>query len=389
MRSFLNLLKRELHLIVHDHSLLLTLLIAPILYAFFYGSIYTNKEEHEVKIAVVDNDGSHLTRLITEKIDATSIAHVVSAPTINNAKEKLFHGEVQGVLILENGMEKKVLSLKQSNAVLALNTSRFLPSSDLTSVITKTCLTVGAGVRLQYFKNTGKSTKVSLHETNPIHFTYKSLYNEKGNYGTFLLPGLLALILQQTLLIGLAESMSSERQNKQLRSLYTSANESYSSILWGKGLWYFILFASYAFFFMTVNYQLLHLTNRGNIFDLSILFLLFIFTLIPMGLWIGSLFKSQLLSMQVMAFSTYPIFLITGYSLPFESLPTIVQWISSILPTTPFLQAFISITQTGGNLFDNGFHLIHLVILWLVYCLLFIIQYKLNLKKEQNSKKIA
>lgn len=383
MRAFTDLFKRELRLITGDHSLLLTLLIAPVLYAFFYGSIYINKEEQNVKIAVVDDDGSSLSRLISKEINATQIAKVIPVANLEQAKQKMYRGDVEGYFYIEQGLESKVLSLKQGNVVLALNASRFLPSSDLTSAITKICLTLSAGVRLNYFKMQGKGSELAMQETNPVKLDYRPLFNESGSYGGFLLPGLLALILQQTLLIGLAESMAAERSDKRLSELLRIGRGSLSSLLWGKGLWYFILYCCYALFFLTVNFQILKLPLRGSVFDISVLMVLFLLTLIPMGLWIGSLFKSQIIAMQVLAFSTYPIFLITGYSLPYESLPQPVQWISAMLPTTPFLKAYQSVTQAGGTLMENIGSVIHLIILWLVFVGLFVLRFQRLEKRER------
>ena len=388
MRPFLDLLKRELRLITTDHTLLLTLLIAPVLYAFFYGSIYINKAESEVKIAVVDADGSALSRMISEQLNATSLADVVPVADLQEAQQKMYGGDVQGYCYIENGLEQKVLALQQANVVLALNASRFLPSSDLTATVTKICLTLGAGVRLNYFKRKGNTNDIALEEANPVRLNEKPLYNESGSYGGFLLPGLLALILQQTLLIGLAESMSSEREQKRLSQMLCTGRGSLSAILWGKGLWYFLLFGCYAFFFMTVNFQVLHLPFRGSALDIGMLLALFLVTLIPLGLTIGSLFKSQILSMQVMAFSTYPIFLITGYSMPYQSLPKLVQWISALLPTTPFLKAYTSIVQTGGNLHDNRGAVVHLLLLWLLFCGLFLWRFR-RLEKKERIKNLA
>ena len=384
MRAFADLFKRELRLITKDHSLLLTLLIAPVLYAFFYGSIYINKEEQDVKIAVVDDDGSSLSRLISKEINATKIAEVISVANLEQAKEKMYRGDVEGYLYLETGLESKVLSLQQGNVVLALNASRFLPSSDLTSAITKICLTLSAGVRLNYFKMQGKSSELAMQETNPVKLDYRPLYNESGSYGGFLLPGLLALILQQTLLIGLSESMAAERGEKRLSELLRLGRGSPSAMLWGKGLWYFLLYCCYALFFLTVNFQILNLPLRGSAFDISVLMVLFLLTLIPMGLWIGSLFKSQIIAMQVLAFSTYPIFLITGYSLPYASLPEAIQWISALLPTTPFLKSYQSVTQAGGNLTDNIGAVVHLIILWLFFAGLFVLRIQRLEKRERG-----
>jgi len=92
--------------------------------------------------------------------------------------------------------------------------------------------------------------------------------------------------------------------------------------------------------------------------------------------------------MQIMAFSTYPIFLITGYSMPYASLPRVVQWISAMLPTTHFLKAYQSVTQAGGTLFENRGAVIHLILLWLFFCAVFIFRFR-RLERKENRKNVV
>lgn len=382
MRRLFDLLKREIRLVSTDHSLLLTLLIAPVLYAFFYGSIYSQKQEKGVKIAVVDADGSSFSRNLIEQIDAAPVVNVIPAANIGDAQQKMYTGQCQGYLFIEGGLKQQLLSLKQAHLVLALNNSRFLPSSDLASTITKISMAAGIKVRLKYFKKTGKGNKLALREARPVTLNYKSLYNTSGSYGAFILPGLLALILQQTLLIGLAESMASEREHSTLAELLRIGSGNSSAVLWGKGLGYFILFVCYALFFVVVNFNILNIPFRGSPVDLGVLMAVFLLAIIPLGLLIGSFFKSQILSLQVMAFSTYPIFLITGYSVPYKSLPHVVQWIAAVLPTTPFLLAYQSMVQAGSSLLDNKFHVLHLILLWIFFVGLFL--WRLNYLGKQD-----
>lgn len=364
-QSITKLLLREASLVAKDHSLLLTLLIAPLLYAFFYGSIYINKEEQNVKLAVVDDDHSRLSRLLQQNIDNSPTVELIHFPNLEEAKEHMYRGNCQGYFYIPKGTESNLLSLKQSNVVLAVNAARFLPSSDILMSVQQICLTIGAGVRLQYYqKSEGMSSTIAMQNVMPVNLDYRPLFNERSSYGAFLLPGLLALILQQTLLIGLSESVAGERQHSRIKEWLKGG---VSTGIWGKGLFYLFLFSAYAFFFLNVNYSLLNLPMRGNGFELSLLLALLILTLIPMAQFIGSLFKSQLLCLQMMAFSTYPIFLITGYSWPFESLPVAIQWLSKLLPTTPFILMYTSVVQSGASLWANPGALIHLMLLWCFY----------------------
>jgi ABC-2 type transport system permease protein len=361
---------RELTMIGKDHSLLLTLLIAPLLYLFFYGSIYSYKEEEKVKLAVVDDDQTGLSRQLSQQIDNLQMVDVLLVPSIDLAQQAMNESDCQGYLYIDKGLEQKVLSLRQGNVVLAVNAGRFLPSSDLIASVTKICLAVSAGVRMQYFEMKGQTSETSLNEAVPVNLDYRPMFNESSSYGAFLLPGLLMLILQQTLLLGLAESVASERKKKTITNWFSLTQDHIINGIFGKGVFYFFLFTCYAIFVLTINFSVFNLTLKGSIWTLGLLITVFLLTLIPMAMWIGSFFKSQLLCLQILAFSSYPIFLITGYSWPFRMLPVFIQVISSLLPTTPFMQAYISVAQQGGTFGDNYVNIIHMMALLLFFSFL-------------------
>ena len=382
MKEIFDILKRELKNVSKDSSLFLILLLAPILYAFMYGSIYLNKGEEKVKLALIDNDGTAISRTLTEQFDSTPMIEIIPTSNINEAQEKMYQGDVQGYFYIESGFEKNILSQKQTNVNLVLNASRFLPSSDLLSTVTKVCLTVGAGVRKTYFNKQGMGEDESMKMTNPINMDYRPLYNSGMTYGAFLLPGLLAIILQQTLLIGVAAAFTSEREENKLLNLYQVSKQSISKMIFGKSLLYFFAFMIFGLFFSIVNFSVFGVEIRGSYFDLAVISALFIATIIVFGMLIGSFFKTKLFAFQVLVFSSYPIFLITGYSMPYQALPKFVQMLSDTLPTSPFLKTYISIVQSGGSLADNLNSVIHLVILWIIFEFLLILRIKYLIKSN-------
>jgi len=384
MKDIFIILKREMRNISKDSSLFLILLIAPVLYAFMYGSIYLNKGEEKVKLALIDDDGTIVSRLLTEQLNATPMIEIVPASNISEAQEKMYQGEVEGYFYIQKDLEKYIFSQKQANVNLVLNASRFLPSSDLLSTVTKVCLTVGAGVRKTYFNKQGMSEDESMKMTNPINMDYRPLYNSSMTYGSFLLPGLLAIILQQTLLIGVAAGFTSEREQKKLGELYRISGFSISKLILGKGILYLCIFMIFGMFFAIVNFSVFGVAVRGSFIDLAFITTIFISSVIVLGMLIGSFFRSKLFAFQVLVFSSYPIFLITGYSMPYQSLPSVIQIMSNLIPTSPFLKVYISIVQAGGSVADNIDAVIHLLILLLMLTILLFLRVKYILKHDQK-----
>jgi ABC-2 type transport system permease protein len=95
----------------------------------------------------------------------------------------------------------------------------------------------------------------SMKMTNPINMDYRPLYNASMTYGGFLLPGLLAIILQQTLLIGVAAAFTSEREENKLLNLYEISKQSISKMIFGKSILYFFAFMIFGLFFAVVNFS--------------------------------------------------------------------------------------------------------------------------------------
>lgn len=370
-RSVQTLFFREMRLVVKEHSLLLTLLLAPLFYAFMYGSIYINKVETQVPLAIIDTDQSATSRFLIREIASDPMIQSVPVNSLAEAQEMMNRGVVNGYFFIDQNFEKQILSLQQAQVNLAVNASKFLPASDLTAHLTNICLTVGGGVRKTYFNKQGMNDHQAMANTNPIHLDYRPLFNEKTGYGNFLLPGLMAVILQQTLLIGLCVSMSLERQGRKLGELKTLSLNSASNLLMGKGLFYFLVYLIFAQFFINIVFSVFDMPFRGSFLEVNFLMAVFYVSLIPLAFWVGSFFKNTLLIVQIMGFSSYPIFLITGYTMPFQNLPLVVQWISNLLPTTPFLRIYTLLVQGGASISDQLPNLFHLVGLGVFYTLLF------------------
>jgi ABC-2 type transport system permease protein len=82
-----------------------------------------------------------------------------------------------------------------------------------------------------------------------------------------------------------------------------------------------------------------------------------------LSILLGSFVKSQALYMGILAFSTYPFFMTSGYSWPVVAMPLPVQWLAQIIPTTHFLHAGTRIVVMGGSWGDIATDIYKLLIL--------------------------
>ena len=370
MKKVKEIFKAELNVIIDNHSVFLTVIIAPLLYALLLGTIYIQKDIDRISFAVLDMDNTATSMKVTRLLSADSKVGIRAVVhSYEEAIDMLYNQKVNGFLWIPKGFEKDLLKLKGADVKLFLNTTRFLPSNDLNKSVNMVMMTIGSGVRLRYFEAHGINPKHAIELINPVLPEIKPIYNPTNNYGDFLLPGLLFLILQQTLLIGMGESVSLDNETGKLKQ-YLKGEDAIFGYLVGKSAYYLFLYFAYFLIFFWGVYPLLGVELHGNMTALVTVGMIFVGTITMLAILLGSFFRSQALYMGVMAFTTYPFFMTSGYSWPVFAMPEPLQWLAQIVPTTHFLHAGVRIVEMGGSWHDIMPDIYKLLILFGVFSLL-------------------
>ena len=364
--GLMQIIKRELEIISKDFDLIMMLLIAPIFYSLLYGSFYLYKTETEVPIAVLDMDRTVVSQRFISDLNANELLKVTDRILdFENAKDKLLSDEIQGVIIIPKDFESQIKSNKGTEIKLYLNTQRFLPSNDINKAVNEVVLDYSRRARLRAFELKGINPKQAEEIIEPLRDNIKFLFNPATTYGDFLIPAILVLILQQTLFMGLGESIAKERELGTLSNWYLAANHSTSAALTGKGMLYLLIYFCYAIYFFIIDFSLFKINFAGNYFLLLMVTMLFLISMISLSIFAASFFKRKILALQVISFTSYPIFFLTGYAWPDFAMPKSLYWISQLIPSTPFFDIYNRITFTGAGYLEIKSALLHLLILTL------------------------
>ncbi len=347
-KIFIQGFKDEMKMVVVDHSILLTVLVAPLIYVFLIGSIYQNKEIKQIPFSVVDYDKTPTTLKLTQLLSADPKIKFMKTPNgYEEAKKEMYRLKIQGFLVFPKGFEKHLLKGEATDVNLYLNTTRFLPSNDLNRAVNTVMMAVGSGIRLHYFATKGLNEKYGMQLINPVMADVHPMYNATNNYGDYLLPGLLFLILQQTLLIGLGESFVRRRERGELTGILQKNGGGIVAWFGGSLGYYILLYAAYILFFFGIGFPVLDIPLRGNPVALFTIALLFLMVVMAYTLLIASFSKKQIRIMELLAFTSYPLFLLSGYSWPVNAMPQPLQWLARIIPTTPMMDAVTKLCAEG------------------------------------------
>ncbi len=365
--GLIQIIKRELEIISKDFDLIMMLLIAPVFYSLLYGSFYIYKSENEVPVAVLDMDRTIVSQKFISDLDANQLIKVTDKIfDFDEAKDLLFKDKVQGVIIIPEDFESHIKSNKGTEIKLYLNTQRFLPSNDINKSVNEVVLEYNKRARLRAFEMKGINPKQVEEIVEPLRDNVKYLFNSSVAYGDFLIPAILILVLQQTLFIGLGESIAKEREFGTILNWYSTANYSTAAALTGKGMLYLIIYFCYAIFFFVIDFSIFKINFAGSYLLLFAATILFLVAMISLSIFVASFFKRKILALQVISFTSYPIFFLTGYAWPDFAMPKSLYFISQLLPSTPFFDIYSRITFMGANYSEIKGALVHILILTMV-----------------------
>lgn len=390
MRSFLKVFKDELALIIADKSILLTCIMAPIFYAFFVGSIYKEKDVANIPIAIVDQDHSSLSRRVGQLIDSNEKIQVKGSYSNLNDAMFLFNSlDIQGILIIPDDFEKNTLNLEGSTVELVLNNTKFLTSNDINKGVQQVMLTVAGGVRLSYLISMKVPPELAKQQAQPIMPVVKSIFNATNNYGDYLLPILLVLIIQQTLIIGFGQSVLHELTHYKTLSDQRINFFEFMKIFSAKGLYYFVLYASLFFLFYKVIFPYYHLDFKGSEVLHFLLSSFYILAVMIFTIFLGTFFKTIIGWTEIMAFSTYPLFLVSGYSWPIEAMPKVLQVFANLLPSTPYFTLFNKLATQGATLAHIKSEVVHLMLLLIFGYLILYLRFQFIHKKRSAKTQVS
>jgi ABC-2 type transport system permease protein len=222
-------------------------------------------------------------------------------------------------------------------------------------------------VLVKYWLSHSLSKKVALSKVLPIRLNVHPVGNPQYSYGDFVITGLLILILQQLLLIGVAESIALEKEAGTIKNWFKTARQSIGRMIVGKGMIYLSFYFVYFLFVLAVVLPVFHIEAHGKWIGVIIISFFFFVTTFSMGVFFGSLFTKKIQALQVLSVTSVPIFLMTGYSWPFYMLPTVIKFLSYLLPTYWMLMPFQNVIRIGAPIGSQWSYLLVLIVQSLLY----------------------
>lgn len=380
----------EFRAIFTDEGAMLILVFALLIYATVYSLAYGAQVLRNVPIGVVDESRTSTSRSLTETFNAGPNTYVAYDPAdMEEARELFFQRKIYGIVYIPSDYEEKLLGGSQANVAIYVDASYFLMYRQVFQEIVTSIGATGAMVEFQRLIARGAQIPQAQATTQPVIYQSHNLFNPYLGYGTFVMPAIIMVIIQQTLLIGIGMIGGTWREFGLYSKLRPRERRKMSTlpIVLGRSLVYGLIYGVTTTYILGLHYKLFHYPDNGTTGAVVVFMAVYLAACIALGLALSTLFRYRENSLLLLLWTSIPVLMLSGVSFPREGIPDWLYNFGQIFPSSHGVSGFIRIRSMGATLGEVLPEIKMLIILAVVYGGLALIGTHLVIGREMRERK--
>lgn len=388
MKEFFKLLGREFKLFLTNRTLLSVFFLAPFIYALLIGSTYKEGKVTDIPVILVNYDKTPTSQQLVDMLEDNSSIKILNYEREpSNISDEVIRTEAAAVVVIPDRFEAMMLQQKYPEVNVYVNTANVLTANFATKALQVTLGTFSAGAEMKGLQKKGLSPAAAATKYEPFKANYVTLYNTTSNYLVFMWPGMMAVVLQQVILLAMAVSFAEEFKRDSFFKAYQNKKRYASLIMLIKCLpiWLFSLINVLMFYGFSKVFMI---PAPVDIVKFMLITFVFVLSCTLLGIVMSVLIPDALKATQILMVIASPAFIISGFTWPRYAMPPIIEAFTQIIPLTPYLEALkIMLVQKGSSYLALPF-MYHLLIQSAIFLVLgwIALKIKLNLLFKKYNK---
>lgn len=372
-----------------DEGVIIFFFLVPLVYPLLYSWIYNNEVVREVPVVVIDNSHSQMSREFIRKCNASPDVKVVCyADDIDEAKMLVGRNVAKAVYYIPTDFQSRIYRLQQSTVSVYCDMSLMLAYKAAYQTAVAVSQEMNSEIQI---KLSGKYTKREEQiQAKPLDVGGGAIFSPAGGYGSFVLPAVLMLIIQQTLVLGIGLSAGTARETNRFQDLVPIQRHYHGTfrIVLGKSLCYLMIYILMGTWLTVIVPRLFHFPCLAHWQDLLAVMIPYTLACIFFGITVSCLVRYRENVMLLMVFVSVPLLFLTGVSWPQIEIPGFWQGVSCLFPSTFGARAYIRLNSMGGTLSDvlTEYRILwcQVVLYFIVSCLVY--RHQVNLAREHAAE---
>lgn len=382
MRYLLRILMDEYRAIFSDSGVLLIFVAGLTIYSMIYPVPYSPEVLKDVAVVPVDQDHSSLSRKLLRFIDATEeVALTEPAADPAEGQARILDNGPLGMVVIPEDFERTILRGEQAFISVFADAGNFLIFRQVATGALKAAGTLSAGVEIRRMTATGLGEKHAMAARDPIPLVSRPLFNPAGGYATYVVPAVLIIILQQTLLIGIGMLGGTRNEGSLVTFTPDGRRQSALAVLLARGFAYFSIYFFYPAYYVLVIFRIYAIPSEASVSTILLFLTPFVLAVTFLGLTLTTVFKTRELSIPALISTSLPAVFLVGFAWPRESIPQWLNNVALLLPSTSGCAGFVRLNQMGASMQEVAFEW---ATLWLLAGFYFILAWLVSLPGHAN-----
>ncbi len=341
---------------LRDRAAVVTIIVAVLIYGFYYPEAYRHQEVDRLPLVVIDHDASTSSRELLRKVDSLrGVQTVAMLDAMPAAEHWITSQRADAILLILPGFERDILRGDRGRVAVYGNGANLLRASNALASLAEALAGFGAAAAREQAQFLGAPA-------GPVfELVQRPLYNTRVGYGSTVVPAVGQLIAQQTLLIGMVLVLAWRRERLGCRPHMAGR------ALLGTGAFFALLGVFSSAHFAGFVPWFHDYPRGGNLAVLALAIPMFMLAVTALGLFIASFFRVRERAMLFLLPAALPMYFVSGVSWQVEAIPTAARGLAALLPSTHGIPLIMKLNQMGASLADVAPEFAALAVLTLLY----------------------
>jgi ABC-2 type transport system permease protein len=365
------LLIKEFIQMRRDRITFAMMLGVPLMQLILFG-FAINSDPKGLPAALVTSSSDHYVRAMVSALELTGYYRFVSVgESAENAEDLIQGGHVSFVVTIPSDFARRVDRGDRPQILIEADAT----DPSVASGAISTLSTVAAQALL---REQGREIEADETQKHALEVVVQRRYNPEGITQYNIVPGLLGVILQMTMVMMTSMALTRETERGTMENLLAMPASPFE-IMIGKIVPYLAVGAVQVSVVLVAAKLLFDVPFMGSLPLLLTAVLIFVLSLVLLGYTISTVAKSQMQAMQLTFFFFLPSLLLSGFMFPFRGMPEWAQWLGELFPLTHFLRVIRAVMLKGADWHIIAFEVSMLGLFILVYAGLALLRFKRTL----------
>lgn len=352
--AFGRVIRREMRLMFHQPIYFYSTLIVMMVCTIFFLTLLHRGQPERMPVAVVDMDGSTISRRIVHELNATqSVVVAYRCADFAEARRMMQRGDVYAILVIPENLYNDMLSFKRPTLTFYINATYTMGATVAYKQLMMFGNLASGAFQREVLRKKGLPDSLIMQRIQPIVIEGHMLSNPSSNYSVYLssvlLPGILGLIV----LVITVFSIGMELKWKTSRNLLAEARGSMVIAMVGKMVPHIMVYTTMGISLNILLFRIMGFPMNGSLVWLCVGMFMYILAVQSIAVTIVGLLPVLRDALSISALYGMLSFSLSGFTFPVEGMPGPIQVFSWCFPLRHYFRLYVSEALMGNPTVDS------------------------------------